>query len=621
MAFNASKFFKLVNSYSGKRTLIALESVTLIPLLIFSFSSSQNLQESTIFNIEERLTNEVESLKNQLNNQLDTYQNEVFTLMNLGMIQNLIDQRFNDISADLLFNSWSSADQKNGSFYPLYYQNDSKYLDLLHYFEKTLENRQDIDLIRIFYKDGNVLCGASQDGEDIIDYKGDKSWFNDIIIHEMENAGDVYISPISIARQTNTPAIRYITPFDSNGSRSALLIINFKASVITNLIQEFQIGTSGLGMLIDLNYENAEGVSLGPMFISNKLQPNLEFNESSAGKIQFTSSDFTSDNAHLDFSLNNTDIKASFSKLDRDGRTFVIIIGLNMNEIFAPVTNFNNQTFLIISILLFLTLFISFLVTFFLTDPLNQISSAAERIHNGDFTARVKTSTKGEIGLVSKSFNDMTELITEKLIKASNQVDQVANQLSMSVAEMATSANEMSASGEEITSITQQLALGSQDQTKRILESKSQTDHLKSLFSEKMSQIKVASNIIETITSQVNMLALNASIEAARAGEYGRGFSVVADNIRKLADETKKSVTQVTQIINDLEISLQKSIITISKSIEAVSSIAEQTSAGAEQASAATEEQSATMEEFTATAQELSNLAQELKSLTKQLTN
>ena len=66
-------------------------------------------------------------------------------------------------------------------------------------------------------------------------------------------------------------------------------------------------------------------------------------------------------------------------------------------------------------------------------------------------------------------------------------------------------------------------------------------------------QIASTVNIVENISEQTNMLALNAAVEAARAGEYGKGFSVVAGEIRKLADESKQATTKITTLVTDIE--------------------------------------------------------------------
>ena len=101
------------------------------------------------------------------------------------------------------------------------------------------------------------------------------------------------------------------------------------------------------------------------------------------------------------------------------------------------------------------------------------------------------------------------------------------------------------------------------------------------------------------------MQALNASIEVVRAGEYGRGFSVVADSIRKLADDPKTSDAKVNSIISSLRIGLSNSIDNLTISFEKIASLEEENSSGSEESSGATKEQSATIEEVTASAQEI----------------
>lgn len=115
-------------------------------------------------------------------------------------------------------------------------------------------------------------------------------------------------------------------------------------------------------------------------------------------------------------------------------------------------------------------------------------------------------------------------------------------------------------------------------------------------FSEKIGDIKITSDLIESISTQVNMPALNASIEAGQTGEYGPGFAVVADNIRRLADDAKTSVDKVNLIIEVQPLTITGGMTSLNSSIVNVTSVSEETSSGAEETSATTEEQAATME-------------------------
>jgi methyl-accepting chemotaxis protein len=279
------------------------------------------------------------------------------------------------------------------------------------------------------------------------------------------------------------------------------------------------------------------------------------------------------------------------------------------------IENIRILTVVVIATIVLIGILFIFYLARNISNPIKQLDKNITVLSTGDLTS--KMIFKKDPSFELKNLNDNLNGMIDEFALIIGTITNSSKLLTTSAQNVASSAEEVDASSEEISVIAQQITKGTQIQSDKLNKALMETKDLKNLFDEEFKHISNTANMIKSLSSQVNILALNASIEAARAGEYGRGFAVVAENIRLLSENTKASVNEVDTLTMRIKNLLVARIEKIVESINSISVISEQTVAGAEESSTATEEQAATMEEMSAAAQELTNLSLNLESLVK----
>ncbi|NMM65947.1 methyl-accepting chemotaxis protein [Clostridium sp. P21] len=398
--------------------------------------------------------------------------------------------------------------------------------------------------------------------------------------------------------------------YDENKQFLGVTTGDIDVSNIQKMIGNIKVGEKGNAILL-----SREGIYMAGADSSKIMKTNITQDSNSslaaAGKEILEKK-----KGEITFNDSNGKNRLYYASDNDTGWTVGLII--SEKELFSPLTVLMLNLIKIIAVIFIIIILVAVFYSKYITDKIKPVSELSKVIADGDLTQKLEIKSEDELGQMGKHLNDMVSNLKdivsgvssaiESVVATSEELTASSDQTKVAADEIARSVQDMASNEEKQNEITDKVSKASEivfngmksisdsvdkvnkssiescDKAKdgnkvveqaiehmnKINDKVTTSSNIINVLARKSNEIGNIVSLITDVSEQTNLLALNAAIEASRAGEQGRGFSVVAEEVRKLAEESGNSAKQINVLILEIQNEIASAVKSMNEGTNAV---------------------------------------------------